>query len=76
MGVVISDEMLRAAQFDEAEFRIELAIWLYQRINRHPPEFFQAHPWIKNAGGFRERTCSGLAKPVRTWGGGVYSVGR
>ncbi|MCS6923554.1 MAG: UPF0175 family protein [Fimbriimonadales bacterium] len=31
MGVVISDEMLRAAQFDEAEFRIELAIWLYQQ---------------------------------------------
>lgn len=31
MSVVISDEMLRAAQFDEAEFRVELAIWLYQQ---------------------------------------------
>ncbi len=31
MSVVISDEMLRAAQLDEAEFRVELAIWLYQQ---------------------------------------------
>jgi len=31
MSVVITDEMLRAAQFDEDEFRLELAIWLYQQ---------------------------------------------
>lgn len=31
MSVIISDEWLQAAQMSEAELRLELAIWLYQR---------------------------------------------
>jgi predicted HTH domain antitoxin len=31
MSVTISDELLQAAQMTESEFRLELAIWLYQQ---------------------------------------------
>jgi predicted HTH domain antitoxin len=31
MSVTISDELLQAAQMSESEFRLELAIWLYQQ---------------------------------------------
>ncbi len=31
MSITISDELLQAAQMTESEFRLELAIWLYQQ---------------------------------------------